>query len=298
MMFLLKDRAIIEISGQDRQEFLQGLITNDIKLVTSQKMIYSAFLNGAGRFFVDFFIHEIDEKYILDCHILEVDEIIKKLNLYKLRSQIEITKNQNLFVIFNTQNLGFVDSRANNFGYRLYVNSLDLKNYPTQDLIFYHQKRINFRIPEGYYDLTKDKSYIFEFGFDNFSAISYQKGCYVGQETTARNHYRGQLRKKIFLFEIKEVNQQLKNVIEEKNNLSSLQFDGDILKMANIKNHELVKDGKDVGLVLSSIFDGKTLKGLALIKFDDIEDEKNISQKIDSPGDDIFLQNNKVLIIY
>ena len=297
-MFLLKDRAIVEISGLDRQEFLQGLITNDIKLATPQKMIYSAFLNGAGRFFVDFFIHEIAEKYILDCHILEVDEIIKKLNLYKLRSQVEITKNQNLFVIFNTQNLGFVDSRVNDFGYRVYVNSPDLKNYPTQDLIFYHQRRINFRIPEGYYDLTKDKSYIFEFGFDNFSAISYQKGCYVGQETTARNHYRGQLRKKIFLFEIEEVNQQLKNAIEEKNNLSSLQFDGDILKMANIKNHELIKNDKDVGLVLSSIFDGKTLKGLALIKFDDIEDEKNISQKIDSLGDNIFLQNNKVLIIY
>ena len=297
-MFLLKDRAIVEISGLDRQEFLQGLITNDIKLATSQKMIYSAFLNGAGRFFVDFFIHEIAEKYILDCHILEVDEIIKKLNLYKLRSQVEIAKNQNLFVIFNTQNLGFVDSRVNDFGYRFYVNSPDLKNYPTQDLIFYHQSRINFRIPEGYYDLTKDKSYIFEFGFDDFSAISYQKGCYVGQEATARNHYRGQLRKKIFLFEIEEVDQQLKNTIEEKNNLSSLQFDGDILKMANIKNHELIKDGKDVGLVLSSIFDGKTLKGLALIKFDDTEDEKNISQKIDSLGDNIFLQNNKVLIIY
>ena len=297
-MFLLKDRAILEISGLDRQEFLQGLITNDIKLATSQKMIYSAFLNGAGRFFVDFFIHEIAEKYILDCHILEVDEIIKKLNLYKLRSQVEIAKNQNLFVIFNTQNLGFVDSRVNDFGYRFYVNSPDLKNYPTQDLIFYHQRRINFKIPEGYYDLTKDKSYIFEFGFDDFSAISYQKGCYVGQETTARNHYRGQLRKKIFLFEIEEVDQQLKNTIEEKNNLSSLQFDGDILKMANIKNHELIKDGKDVGLVLSSIFDGKTLKGLALIKFDDTEDEKNISQKIDALGDNIFLQNNKVLIIY
>jgi len=261
-------------------------------------MIYSAFLNGAGRFFVDFFIHEIDEKYILDCHILEVDEIIKKLNIYKLRSQVEIKKNQNLFVIFNAESLGFIDPRATNFGYRFYVNSPDLKNYPTQDLIFYHQRRINFRIPEGYYDLTKDKSYIFEFGFDDFSAISYQKGCYVGQEATARNHYRGQLRKKIFLFEIEEVDQQLKNTIEEKNNLSSLQFDGDILKMANIKNHELIKDGKDVGLVLSSIFDGKTLKGLALIKFDDTEDEKNISQKIDALGDNIFLQNNKVLIIY
>ena len=297
MMFLLKDRTIIEISGLDRQEFLQGLITNDIKLATSKKMIYSAFLNGAGRFFVDFFIHEIDEKYILDCHIFEADEIIKKLNLYKLRSQIEITKNQNLFVIFNTQSLGFVDARAKDFGFRFYVIQADLKNYETQNLIFYHQRRINFKIPEGYYDLTKDKSYIFEFGFDNFNAISYQKGCYVGQETTARNHYRGQLRKKIFLFEVKEVDENLRKNIEEKNDLSSLQFDGDGLKMANVKNHELLKDDKDCGLVLSSIFDGKTLRGLVLLKFDEVEDDKNISPKNSLANENIFLQNNKILII-
>lgn len=297
MMFLLKDRTIIEISGLDRQEFLQGLITNDIKLATSKKMIYSAFLNGAGRFFVDFFIHEIDEKYILDCHIFEADEIIKKLNLYKLRSQVEIKKNQNLSVIFNTESLGFTDFRAKDFGYRFYVDQADLKNYETQNLIFYHQRRINFKIPEGYYDLTKDKSYIFEFGFDNFNAISYQKGCYVGQETTARNHYRGQLRKKIFLFEVKEVDENLRKNIEEKNDLSSLQFDGDGLKMANVKNHELLKDDKDCGLVLSSIFDGKTLRGLVLLKFDEVEDDKNISPKNSLANENIFLQNNKILII-
>ena len=297
MMFLLKDRTIIEISGLDRQEFLQGLITNDIKLATSKNMIYSAFLNGAGRFFVDFFIHEIDEKYIIDCHIFEADEIIKKLNLYKLRSQVEIKKNQNLSVIFNTESLGFVDPRAKDFGYRFYVDQEDLKNYETQNLIFYHQRRINFKIPEGYYDLTKDKSYIFEFGFDNFNAISYQKGCYVGQETTARNHYRGQLRKKIFLFEVKEVEENLRNIIEEKNDLSSLQFDGDGLKMANVKNHELLKDDKDCGLVLSSIFDGKTLRGLVLLKFDEVEDDKNISPKNSLANENIFLQNNKILII-
>ena len=297
MMFLLKDRTIIEISGQDRQEFLQGLITNDIKFATSKNMIYSAFLNGAGRFFVDFFIHEIDEKYILDCHIFEADEIIKKLNLYKLRSQVEIKKNQNLFVIFNTESLGFNDSRATDFGYRFYVDQADLKNYETQNLIFYHQRRINFKIPEGYYDLTKDKSYIFEFGFDNFNAISYQKGCYVGQETTARNHYRGQLRKKIFLFEVKEVDENLRKNIEEKNDLSSLQFDGDGLKMANIKNHELLKNDKDCGLVLSSIFDGKTLRGLVLLKFDEVEEKKDNPPNFNLISENIFLQNNKILII-
>lgn len=296
-MFLLKDRTIIEISGQDRQEFLQGLITNDIKLANSQKMIYSAFLNGAGRFYVDFFIHEIAEKYILDCHISEADEIIKKLNLYKLRSQIEIKKNQNLFVIFNSESLGFIDPRAKDFGYRFYVEQADLEKYTTQNSIFYHQRRINFKIPEGYYDLTKDKSYIFEFGFDNFNAISYQKGCYVGQETTARNHYRGQLRKKIFLFEIKEVDAELRKIIEEKNDLSSLQFDDNGLKMANIKNHELLKNDKECGLVLSSIFDGKTLRGLVLLKFDEVEDDKNIAPKINLASENIFLQNNKILII-
>ena len=105
------------------------------------------------------------------------------------------------------------------------------------------------------------------------------------------------MRKKIFLFEVKEVDEDLRKVIEEKNDLSSLQFDGDGLKMVNIKNHELLKDGKDCGIVLSSIFDGKTLRGLALLKFDEVENEKNISHKIDLSSENILLQNNKILII-
>ena len=105
------------------------------------------------------------------------------------------------------------------------------------------------------------------------------------------------MRKKIFLFEVKEVEENLRNIIEEKNDLSSLQFDGDGLKMANVKNHELLKDDKDCGLVLSSIFDGKTLRGLVLLKFDEVEDDKNISPKNSLANENIFLQNNKILII-
>ena len=127
---------------------------------------------------------------------------------------------------------------------------------------------------------------------NNLMKISYEQQKQAASDTaydTKTNIYEN--------FEVKEVDENLRNNLEEKNDLSSLQFDGDGLKMANIKNHELIKDDKDVGLVLSSIFDGKALKGLALIKFDDIEDEKKTSPKIGSLGDNIFLQNNKVLII-
>ena len=105
------------------------------------------------------------------------------------------------------------------------------------------------------------------------------------------------MRKKIFLFEIKEVNAELAKIIAEKNDLSSLQFDGDGLKMINIKNHELLKNDKDCGLVLSSTFDGKTLRGLVLLKFDEAEDDKNISPRINLANENIFLHNNKILII-
>jgi len=105
------------------------------------------------------------------------------------------------------------------------------------------------------------------------------------------------LRKKIFLFEIAEINADLRKIIEEKNDLSSLQFNGDSLKMANIKNHELLKNDKDCGLVLSSIFDGKSLRGLALIKFDELEGKNDNSLNFNLANDNIFLQNNKILII-
>lgn len=234
-MIRLKDRSIIEIAGLERKKFLQGLVTNDVNKASASDLIYSAMLNSQGRFLYDFFIFEDAEKLILDCFEPRRDEILKKLNFYKLRSQVEIKKNDDLKVFSTHEKVGFVDPRNQKLGYRLYTKS-DEKQNDEQ----YHFNRIQLKIPESEHDLTYEKSFILEFGFDDLNAIDYNKGCYVGQELTARTHYRGEIRKKIFHVKI---------------DVGSIE-----------KNSEIYCEGKSAGIILSSIFLKNELHALALIK--------------------------------
>lgn len=233
-MIRLIDRTIIEISGTERRKFLQGLITNNVEKASATNLIYSAMLSAPGRFLYDFFIFEIGETLILDCFAPRCDEIITKLNFYKLRSQVTIKKNEELKVFSNQESNGFIDPRNPKLGHRLYSNH----QQPTAN--DYHFLRISLKIPESEHDLTYDKSFILEFNFDELNAIDYNKGCYVGQELTARTHYRGEVRKKIFHIKL-------------------------LAKIAE-KNSEIHCEGKYVGIILSSVFHENELHALALIK--------------------------------
>jgi len=290
-MFWLNDRIIIEISGKDNQDFLQGFITNDIKLLNHDNLIYTAFLNASGRFIADFFIFKIAQNIFIDCHKNHAQEILKKLNLYRLKADVNLKINQDFAIIFNQQNLGYFDPRIPNFGYRYYCNVSDLKKLSPNHLIFYHLARIDHKVPESCYDLIYDKSFIAEYDFDNLNAVSYNKGCYVGQETTARNHFRGMVRKKIFSFEIKNCSKPLIDLINNYNNLNSLQIDYENLKFSGFIDKFLIMNNnhQEIGLVLSSCFNIQTneLKGLALIKIDDY------NQLISS---DLSFLNNQILI--
>lgn len=247
-MILLNDRAILEISGSERKKFLQGLITNDIEKASESNLIYSAMLNAQGRFLYDFFIFENGEKLILDCFANRRDEIAKKLGFYKLRSQVEIKKNDELRIFFNQENQGLADPRTPNLGHRLYTT---LTPNPLSLTPSYHHIRISLKIPESEHDLTYEKSFILEFGFDDLNAIDYTKGCYVGQELTARTHYRGEIRKKIFHIMLQQT-----------------QHDSEVsLSQSKIeKNTEIYCEGKSVGVILSSILHQNELHALALIK--------------------------------
>jgi len=281
-MIWLNDRKILQISGDDAKSFLQGLITNDINLLETKTLIYSVNLNANGKFFADFFIFKKKANYFLDCHIHQIEEIAKKFNFFKLRANVEI-KIRDDFKVFFMNEVGEEDPRIDGFGYRLYDEKQQIYHSDKPLLIKYHEKRIFQKLPEGYYDLTPDKSYIAEYNFDEINAVSYQKGCYVGQETTARNHYRGQIRKKIFLFEINNVNQELREIIEKNNNFNSLQIQDEKLLLCNLKNQVIFNkrsfenpqiEPKEMGLILSTIYYHKTnvLKGLALIKIEDFAD--------------------------
>ena len=264
-----QDRAIFEISGQDRKKFIQGLITNDINKVSDSALIYSAMLNPKGRFACDLFIFETQEKLIFDCPKEIIDPIIQKLNMYKLRADVEIKKNTNLIVGYiekqdsNQPSLTFLDPRTPALGYRTYFNpSAEIQNKTEQKYDFL---RIQNKIPEGFKDLTPEKSLILEFNFDNLNAIDYQKGCYIGQELTSRTHYRGEIRKKILHIKF------------------SLQTpDLDKVK----KNAEITCEGKVVGIILSSVCLASEIHALALIKT--IETSSN--QRF-------FIEENPIIIV-
>lgn len=250
-MIFLDDRSILEISGPENKRFLQGMITNDLSKASAKNLIYAAMLNAQGRFLCDFFIFERDGKLFLDCPAKRRDEILQKLIFYKLRAQIEIKKNDEIKVIWNQEDHSFPDPRTSKMGYRLYTNS---QITTTRDLQNYHLHRIQNKIPESEYDLTYEKSFILEFGFDDLNAISYDKGCYIGQEITARTHHKGEIRKKIFYIKTDA-------------------------KKAEKNSAITTSDGSPAGAILSSVFYGNELHALALIKLEYCEKELEFEDK-------------------
>lgn len=273
-----QDRSIIEIKGDERKTFIQGLITNDVNKASETNLIYSAMLNPQGRFMYDFFIFEIGDSLIFDCYEPRRDEIFQKLNFYKLRSKVEIVKNDELIVAqsFDSDKsypTEFKDPRHHNLGNRIYFK--DEKN-DAENSDEYNFLRICNKVSESERDLTYEKSFILEFGFDELNAIDYQKGCYVGQELTARTHYRGEIRKKLIHIKI--------------DNLQNLQ-----------KGGEISCEGKSVGIVLSSVLHEGSLHALALLKLSSLE-VPQIKAKDGQDSDylennDLKLENNKITII-
>lgn len=274
---ILEDRSILEIKGPERKKFLQGLITNDIEKASESHLIYSAMLAPQGRFLYDFFIFEIAEVIIIDCLSARRDELLKKLNFYKLRSKVEITKNDEMAVAaaleatanFKIENShSFIDPRNQALGHRLYFQKSS-NNLSSTAESEYHFLRIKNKIAESEYDLTYDKSFILEFDFDHLNAIDYQKGCYVGQELTARTHYRGQIRKKLFHIKIA--------------NLPAIE-----------KNSEITCEGNSIGIVLSSALHNNELHALALIK---LAEDLNLEDQIKTFSEKLEFEKNRITII-
>ncbi len=186
----LKNRGLVKISGIERRDFLQGLITNDIGLLDQENYIYACLLTPQGKFLFDFFIREEEESLLLDCEGGErAQELAKILNMYKLRAQAEITATEqtDAYAIIGTTE-GYKDPRHPDIGYRSYSKPSDVDELPFDD---WDYLRISLTIPDGSRDLISGKSTMDEARMDKFHGLSYEKGCYVGQELTARMHYRG-----------------------------------------------------------------------------------------------------------
>ena len=190
------DRTILCVSGPDAKSFLQNLVTNDVTKL-SNNIIYSALLTPQGKLVTDFFLIDSGQNILIDVNSKASDSLVKLLNLYKLRAEIIIEKTE-LKVstgIKNKPQKSLEDPRHPNMGWRYYSEKdLSEKNIDWEKL------RIENLIPEFGKELSSN-SYILEYGFEKLNGIDFKKGCYVGQEVTARMKHKSTLRKGLTIVE-------------------------------------------------------------------------------------------------
>lgn len=185
-------RSIIRVSGQDPAKFLQGLVTNDLRKLAETGILYAAILTPQGKYLADFFLVAAEDGAVLiDVAEDLAPDLLKRLTLYKLRAQISVEQTD-MPVSRGTgpaPNGALSDPRHPALGWRLYGSDL-----PDDDTDW-DAVRVAHCIPECGIELVPGETFILEAGFERLNGLDFRKGCYVGQEVTARMHHKTQLRK-------------------------------------------------------------------------------------------------------
>ena len=229
-VYILNDRAILYLNGEDTKEFLQNLISNDINKVNESNSCFSSLLSPQGKFLYEFIIVKHKSGYIVDCEKSQSVELFKQLSIYKLRSKVEILNLSNEFVVaaFSHEKFlsfegskdvaGFtlkyredpiiLDPRNKNLGARLIINleklylslkKLDLHDSNLKDYYsFSHKLGI---VPKDFNKL-QNKIFGIECNYEELNGIDFKKGCYVGQENTARIKLKNKLSKRLLPIDI------------------------------------------------------------------------------------------------
>ena len=225
-IFILKDRGVLLISGQDSKDFLQNLVTNDINKVTETQSCFSSLLTPQGKYLFDFMIVKHKDGYFLDCELNQINGLINRLNVYKLNSKIEITNlshkfqvtvisNEKFISINNSKNHEgttityrddpfFIDPRNKKLGARGIVNleklylSIKKLELKLEDSKNYYELSYNLGIAQINTKNLQEKIFGLECNFEELNGIDFKKGCYVGQENTARMKLKNKIRKKLF----------------------------------------------------------------------------------------------------
>ena len=224
-VYILEDRVILFIQGSDTKEFLQNLITNDINKVDEANSCFSSLLTPQGKYLFDFLVVKHKKGYFIDCEKKQIEELFKQLNIYKLRSDIEILNLSNEFVVAafsyekfisfdgakdlpgNTFKYGedpvFLDPRHKKLGGRLIINleklylslkKLDLKSTNPEE---YYKLSYELGIPQKNTEKLRNKLFGIECNFEELNGIDFKKGCYIGQEITSRIKLRNKLSKRL-----------------------------------------------------------------------------------------------------
>lgn len=243
----LPARAVIAVTGEDRVEFLQGLVSNDVAAAGPDRAAWAALLTPQGKWLADFFIFSDGERLLLDCERAQLPMLLQRLSRYRLRSRVALNDADLLvFVAWDgkPEVAGIVapDPRLPEAGWRVLTANPIVPSASGAD---WDQHRLGLGLPDGSRDMESEKSVLLEAGFDELNGVSWTKGCYMGQELTARTKYRGLVKRR----------------------LVPVRIDGEV----PAPGAPLLTDGREVGTMRSASGD----RGMALVRLEALESVLN-----------------------
>ena len=287
-IFFLKDRGIVFINGKDAKEFLQNIVTNDINKVNDTSSCFASLLTPQGKYLFDFIIVKHKNGYFLDCEKKQTDKLIDRLNVYKLNSSIEILNLSNEFevaVINKEKFLGLegskdeegnttrynddliiLDPRSKDLGARIIANleklTLSIKNLSlkSEDPKIYYSLSHKLGIPQVNTEKLREKIFGLECNFEDLNGIDFKKGCYVGQENTARMKLKNKLRRKLLPLKSNEKLGIDSDITFNKINIGKVlinePYPFGLIKLfdpnfSDLKNKEILSDNKKVIIIIS-----------------------------------------------
>jgi folate-binding protein YgfZ len=197
----LTSRGVLEIGGADRVSFLNGLVSNDVSLAVPGRAVWAALLSPQGRYLTDLFIFSDQERLLLDAPAQAVADLQRRLSRYRLRAAVTLQDVSNTVQVYAAWDgappeapITAPDPRLELAGYRM----LSAAKIPeTASQAAYDAHRLSLGLPDGPPDLEPEKTLLLEAGFDELGGVAWEKGCYMGQELTARTKYRGLVKRRL-----------------------------------------------------------------------------------------------------
>lgn len=198
MRGILTARSLLKMSGEESRPFLQGLVTQDILHVGDREAVFTALLTPQGKILFDFFLAPQGDSFFIDCDAGAAPALLKRLVMYKLRAKVSVAPEPELAVAIGEMRdpvVAFKDPRNAALPARAIVNRAGM---PAAD-VAYDARRIELGIPEFGKDFATDENFLLDVNYDALNAVSYKKGCFVGQEVTSRMKRKGEVRKRTLI---------------------------------------------------------------------------------------------------
>jgi folate-binding protein YgfZ len=217
-------RGLLLLTGEDRSSFLQGLVSNDVRKLSGSQAIWAALLTPQGKYLHDFFIAALGDGWLIDGEAARIADLKRRLGMYKLRARIVLEDVTDRFEVAQAWGneagtpfglaepgqaverdgaVAFLDPRLADLGLRLIAPRgtaaarLDAEGYRPGDIARWDLLRLGLGVPDGSRDMVLEKAILLENGFDELHGVAWDKGCYIGQELTARTKYRGLVKKRL-----------------------------------------------------------------------------------------------------